>query len=272
VNGAGTILQKEIRDAARSHWLLGFALTFALIALALSIAGSSGNGGGQGFTRTTASLVNLVLLLVPLLALVLGAGAIAGERDRGTLAMLLSQPISPMALLLGKYAGLVLSVWAAIGLGFGAAGLLLALLHPIAGVGLYLQFVLLASGLAAAMLSIGLLISVLSASRLTAIAVGIVVWFVVVLLYDLGAIALALSFSASGETLLLATLANPVEGARILAVVGLQPDLRVLGPLGSYLVNELGTGATVLLLLVALGGWTAAPLALAARVFARQDY
>jgi hypothetical protein len=63
-----------------------------------------------------------------------------------------------------------------------------------------------------------------------------------------------------------------VEGARILAVIGLQPDLRVLGPLGAYLVNEIGTGTTVLLLLGALAMWAAGPLALAASIFRGQDY
>jgi ABC-type transport system involved in multi-copper enzyme maturation permease subunit len=135
----------------------------------------------------------------------------------------------------------------------------------------YLQFVVLAGVLAAATLSIGLLISVLSKTRMASIAIAIVAWFLLVLVYDIGAIALALTLSASGDTLLLATLANPVEGVRILAVIGLQPDLRVLGPLGSYLVNEIGTGTTVVLLLGALGMWTAAPLVMAVRVFRGQD-
>lgn len=273
MNGAYTILQKELRDAARSRWLAGFALTFALMTLAFSLAQGASDGAiSQGFTRTTAGLVNLVLLLVPLLALVLGSGAIAGERDRGTLPMLLSQPVSPVAVLAGKYLGLVLSIWMAIALGFGVAGLLLALVNPLTDVTQYLQFVLLAALLAAATLSIGLLISVLTATRMASIAMSIVAWFLLVLVYDIGAIALALTVSASGDTLLLATLANPVEGVRILAVIGLQPDLRVLGPLGAYLVNEVGTGTTVMLLLGALVMWTAAPLILAARIFRGQDY
>ncbi|TAJ19295.1 MAG: ABC transporter permease, partial [Dehalococcoidia bacterium] len=93
MSAMGTVIQKELRDASKSRWLVGFAATFALTALALSLAqGRSGDATGQGFTRTTAGLVNLCLLLVPLLALTLGASAVAGERERGTLASLLSQP------------------------------------------------------------------------------------------------------------------------------------------------------------------------------------
>lgn len=272
MSAMGAVVRKELRDASRSRWLVGFAGTFALTALALSLAqGRGGDATGQGFTRTTAGLVNLCLLLVPLLALSLGAGSLASERERGTLASLLSQPISTTELLIAKYVGLVLAVWAAIALGFGAAGVVLALVSPLAGVGAYLQFALLAAGLAATMLSLGMLISVWSDGRMKAFALAIVLWFVLVLFYDFAAIGIALSVSSSGRTLLLAVLANPVEGARILAIVGLEPDLRVLGPLGSYLVNELGVGATTVLLVSALAVWTAAPLAVAARVFARQD-
>ncbi len=266
------VIQKELRDAARSRWLVGFAGTFALMALALSLAqGQGGSVSGQGFTRTTAGLVNLCLLLVPLLALTLGAGAVSGERERGTLASLLSQPISPAGLLLAKYVGLVLAVWAAIALGFGSAGLVLGLVRPLGGIGEYVQFMMLAGGLAATTLSIGMLISVWSDSRVKAFALAIVAWFVLVLFYDFAAIGAVLSFSVSGQGLLAAVLANPVEGARILAVVGLDPDLRVLGPLGAYLVNELGVGVTTALLVGALVAWTVVPLGIAARVFARQD-
>ena len=272
MSAMGAIVRKELRDAARSRWLVGFAGTFALTALALSLAQSrGGDAAGQGFTRTTAGLVNLCLLLVPLLALSLGAGSVAGERERGTLASLLSQPISTTELLLAKYVGLVLAVWAAIALGFGTAGVVLALVSPMAGMAEYFQFTLLSAGLAATMLSLGMLISVWSDGRMKALAMAIVLWFVLVLFYDFAAIGIALSVSSSGRTLLLAVLANPVEGARILAIVGLEPDLRVLGPLGSYLVNEMGVTTTTVLLVGALTAWTAAPLALAARVFARQD-
>lgn len=267
-----TITRKELRDASKSRWLLGFAGVFALVSLGLSLTQAVGGEGDQGFTRTTAGLVNLCLLLLPLLGLVLGAGALAGERERGTLSSLLAQPISPVELLIGKYVGLTLAVWAAVALGFGASGVAIALLHPVSDIGAYLQFVALSAGLAMTTLAIGLLVSVWSDGRMKALGLALVLWFVLVLFYDLAAIGIALSVSSSGATLLLAVLANPVEGARILAIIGLEPDLRILGPLGAYLVNEVGLATTTLLLLAELLAWTAIPLAVAAHVFSRQDY
>ncbi len=266
-----SIFGKELRDAVRSRWLVAFSLTFALVALALALVQQQGGVGAQGFNRTTASLINLCLLLVPLLALILGASAIAGERDRGTLGTLLSQPLSATELLVGKYLGLTVAVWGAVMLGFGVAGFLVALVSPVTDLGHYLLFVLLSAGLASAMLSIGVLISVASEGRSKALAVAVLTWFVLVLFYNLVAIGFALSVASSGEVLLASTLLNPVEAVRILAVLSLEPDLQVLGPLGSYLYLEFGPAWSAAVLAGAVLAWAAIPLALAAAVFRRQD-
>lgn len=272
MSGIAVIYRKELRDAFRSRWLLGFAGTFAVLAVTLSLVqGQSGDLGAQGFNRTTAGLINLCLLLVPLLALVLGAGAIAGERERGTLLTLLSQPISSAQLIAGKFLGLVVAVWLALALGFGTAGLLMALIHPLTDIRHYLLFIALSGALSAAMLSLGLLISAFAESRLKALAMGIIVWFVMVLLYDLGAVGLALTVSSSGRALLLMVLANPIECVRILAIMTLEPDLEVLGPLGSYVTNEVGRTTGVALLIAGLSVWVAAPLALTLHYLGNRD-
>lgn len=266
------IAMKELRDAGRGRWLVTFTITFAGVALLLSLVqGQAGDLGSQGFNRMTAGLINLCLLLVPLVALVLGAGAIAGERDRGTLMTLRAQPISATGLLLGKYLGLAVALWAAVACGFGAAGVLMALLRPVTDLGHYFLFVLLSCLLATAMLSCGMLISVVSEGRVKALTGAIVLWFVMVLFYDLGAIGFALAVSSSGRSLLLVVLANPVEAIRILAVMSLEPDLQVLGPVGAYLVEEVGIRTSVALLAGALVCWHALPLVAAARLFEQRD-
>ena len=58
------IASKEIRDARRNRWFVLVSVIFAGLSLALSLVGLAGLGtiGVTGFGRTTASLVNLVLL------------------------------------------------------------------------------------------------------------------------------------------------------------------------------------------------------------------
>jgi len=267
-----TIARKEIRDAVRGRWLLAFAATFALIAVALSfVEARAGDLGSQGFNQTTAGLINLCLLLVPLLALVLGTGAIAGERERGTLRSLMAQPLSIAELLIGKWIGLAVAMLTAIVLGFGAAGLVIALVQPLTDVGHYALFVLLSAALASAMLSLGMLVSVFSEGRVKALAGATVLWFALVLFYDMAAIGLALSVSSSGRSLLLVALGNPVEAVRILAVLSLEPDLHVLGPLGAYIVEEVGASTGAWLLVAALAGWTVVPLVAAIQALRGRD-
>lgn len=266
------IFRKEVRDAVRSRWMVVFSLTFGIVALVLSLVqASSDNISVQGFNRTTAALTNLSLLLVPLLAFVVGAGAVAGERERGTWTLLLSQPVTIRQLIIGKFAGLMVSIWATIALGFGGAGMVVALVSPITDIGHYVIFSLLSAVLAAATLSIGMLISVFSDGRLKAFSQAMVVWFVLVVLYDLAAVGVALTFSASGRSLLIAVLANPVECVRIFFIMSLEPDVDVLGPLGSYVINEVGRGTAISLIAGALVLWIVIPLTVAISVARNQD-
>lgn len=265
------ILQKELRDAVRSRWLLAFSGTFAVVALSLAMVQERGDVGVQGFDRTTASLVNLCLLLVPLLTLVLGAGAIAGERDRGTLLTLRAQPLSSSELLIGKYLGLTIAVWMAVALGFGIAGLLIGLVSPVAGFGHYLLFVALSGILATGTLSVGMLISVLSEGRARALAIAVLAWFAFVVFYDLAAMGFALLVTGSSQSLLAVTLGNPVESVRILAVLSLDPEMQVLGPLGAYMYKTFGTGGSSAVLLAGVAAWTLVPLAIATAIFRKQD-
>ena len=81
----------------------------ALLGLAAASAGIESASGLalQAFGRTTATLMNLCLLLAPLVAVLMGAASIAGERERGTLEHLLAQPLTRTRLLLAKHGGLV---------------------------------------------------------------------------------------------------------------------------------------------------------------------
>src|SRR3990172_2707603 len=123
-----TIAKRELREALRNKWLWFYAVAFAMLALALSQAGlaSAGYAGLGGFGRTADSLINALLLFVPLMGLSVGAGSLAADRERGTLLYLLAQPVSRAEVFFGKAVGAALALIAALALGFGLAGLGLA--------------------------------------------------------------------------------------------------------------------------------------------------
>jgi Cu-processing system permease protein len=269
MNAVWTIAGRELRDAVRSRWLLLYAVTFAVLALGLSYLGER-NLGGMGFenfSRTTASIINLCLLLVPLIALSLGAGTIAGDHERGTLPYLLAQPLSRWELLAGKYAGLVLSIGTATVAGFGIAGLTIAVYASTMDAATYLLLLGLMLALVAVMTGVGVLASVVSNSRAQAMSAALVIWFVAVLFFDLVLIGLLSGTSLGGRGLLAGLLLNPIEIVRVLAIMNLEPDLTALGPFGSYLMEDMGRGTATAVLGVALAVWVITPMAIATWIF-----
>ena len=92
---ARPVIRKELRDAVGNRWLIGYAAVLGALGLAATATGLDSTSGLalQAFGRTTATLMNLCLLLAPLVAVLMGAASIAGERDRGTLEHLLAQPL-----------------------------------------------------------------------------------------------------------------------------------------------------------------------------------
>jgi Cu-processing system permease protein len=270
---AVSIARKELRDASRSGWLIGYAALFCLLALGLSYLGQRnlGDVGFENFSRTTASLINLCLLLTPLVALTVGAGAISGMRERGSLDYMLSQPIERWELLAGKFAGLFGAIALATAGGFGVAGILIAASAPGVDAALYLLLFVLVLGLTAVMLATGMTASVVASGRAQALGMAVMVWFLLVLFFDLVLIGLVSSTNLGPGAMLASMLLNPVEITRVLAVVQLEPELEVLGPFGAYVLDSFGRTGATLLLSGALAAWLAAGCGAAVVVFARRD-
>ena len=236
-----TIAQRELREALRNKWLWFYSLGLAALALALSRAGlaAAGYAGLGGFGRTAASLVNALLLFVPLIGLTVGANAVAADRERGALMYLLAQPVSRLEVFLGKSMGAALAVFTALGLGFGLAGVGLASAGNV-DFSLYLSlagFVLL---LALASLGIGFLISTLTRKASTASGAALLLWLGLVFLGDLGVIGVALTLRPTPGTLLAYLLINPLQIFKLGAIHGLQATLDILGPVGNYATYHFG--------------------------------
>ncbi len=263
------IIGKEWRDALRSRWLIGYAGLLGVLGLAATAAALDDASGltVQAFGRTTATLMNLCLLLAPLVAILTSAASIAGEQERGTLEPLLAQPLARSTLLLGKHAGVLIAIAAATVAGFLPAGVVIARVGGAGMLAHYLLFPTLAILAAAAMSAVGLLISVTSRSAVQAQGAAVVVWFSLALLYDLVLIgSLAVSGWPAGW-LTASLLANPIDAARVLGVLALEPDLYLLGPAGAFLSASMTPAGAAALLLAAVAAWALAPVLAATVAF-----
>jgi Cu-processing system permease protein len=251
----------------------GFGAVFALLALAIAAAGLAASGQlvVQGFTRTAVSLLSLALYLLPLVGLVLGAHAF-GVENGGT-ELLLAQPISRGSVLLGRAAGLAATLVLVSAIGFGLAGLVVMVGAGAAGLTGYLLVAVGSTVVGLAGLAVGVLLGVRARRRLTAVAMALVFWVVLAVLFDFLAIAL-LQFTGDGEPgplLLVLLAANPIDGMRALGLVGLGADV-LLGPTGAALSRLMGPSGGAVLVVAALLGWCAVPLALATQTYRRRDF
>ena len=265
-----TIAQRELREALRNKWLWFYALGFAGLALALSQAGlaSAGYAGLGGFGRTAASLINALLLFVPLIGLSVGAATLAGERERGTLLYLLAQPVSRAEVFFGKALGAALAVLAALALGFGLAGIGLGT----AGSSDATAFLALAGYallLALAMLGLGFVISSLTRKAATAAGAALLLWLGLVFLADLGVMGTALAIRPNPATMLGLLLVNPLQVFKLGAIYSLRATLDALGPAGQYALYRFG-GNLHLVLLGPLLTWIVASFGLAFVLFNRR--
>lgn len=262
------LAHKELRDALRNRWFLLYAVCFAALSLALASFALAGTGryGLAGYGRTAASLINLVLLIVPLMGLTIGATALAGERERGTLEALLAQPIHRGEVLLGKYIGLAAALAGALALGFGATGILLAVQRAPGNVANYLAIFGLSTALAWAMLSGGFLISALARRTALALGVAIFAWLALVFIGDLLLMGGTLKLRLTASELLALSLINPLQVFKLFAISGIHRSLDLLGPAGLYASQTYGSSLPLLLGAV-MAAWIVVPLAIASLSF-----
>lgn len=267
------IAEAEVRSAVAARVVQVFGGLFALMAIAIAVAGlgASGQLVVQGFTRTGVSLLMLSLYLLPLLGLVTGAGAFGTEH--GGTELLLAQPLSRSAVFLGRSLGLAVVI-GSVGLtGLGLAGAVVAVGAGMAGIAGYAAVVVGSIAVGIAALALGIFIGVVARRRSAAVGVALAVWFCLAVLYDFAAIAV-LQFIGNGEpgALLVGLLAaNPIDGVRALLLTLLGADV-LLGPTGASVQRLFGPGGGAAAILGSLLVAFVAPLCAARAVFGRRDF
>ena len=260
-----TIIKKEASDSVRNRWFVLYTICFSILAmLLLYLSSARGDiAGFQGFGRTAASLINLVLFFIPLIALVTGAISISHERENGTLSYLLSHPITKSEIFFGKFLGILISIWLTISLGFGLAGIAISIEGSGGNISNYLITAFLSALLAASLLSLGFLISVYSKKGAKAIGIAVFLWLLFIVLGDLGIMGTTVAMDLGIKQVFILALLNPAEVFKISSVLMLSPRFEILGPVGIYAINTFGKQGLFLLLISIMVLWILLPLAFA---------
>jgi Cu-processing system permease protein len=272
-SAVAAIAARDARAGLRNRWFMVYAVVFLLMIVAFSWVALAGSDltGQAGFGRTSAGLLNLLLLLVPLLGLTIGAQAIVADRQDRSLDYLMAQPVSALEIYAGKYLGAALALTLLVLFGFGWAGVVMAVRGSAGRASDFFVLSVLTLLLGLGMLSVGFLISSVSPQTSAALGIAVSLWLVFVIIGDLGIMGSAMVMNFQPATLLSLTLLNPLDVYKLVSVGLLHTSTDILGPAGLYATDRLGERLTPLLLALE-AVWVLVPLVLGYRLFRRMDY
>ena len=275
MNPVWIITGKEVRDSLRNRWVLAATMLLAALALSLGFLGSTPTGSVKvdPLTVTVVSLSSLSIFLIPLIAMLLSYDALIGEIERGTMALLLSYPVSRVQILAGKFIGHIIILTLATAAGYGLAGITLQLANGGIDIAAWKPFALLIAAsvvLGAAFLAMGYVISAKVKERGTAAGVAIGVWLFFVVIFDMTLLGVLVADSEQTITAPVVEgilLLNPADIYRLLNLTGYENTAMYAGMAG--LSEQISL--TVPVLLAAQVLWVFVPLVLAAWIFGRRQ-
>jgi len=267
------IAKQELTINIRNMWTLVFAVVFGALVVSISYFGvmAEGFSGMQNFTRTSASILNLVLYIVPLVSLTMGTLSFTG--DKGSTELLFSQPVSRSEVMAGKLLGLFLAIAAATLIGFILSGGVVLAGSGGDGIVRYGFLILFSLILSLVFLSLSVVVATLSRRKSKAFGISLFLWFFFVLFYDLLAIGgtILLKGQSANTFLFLSLFGNPVDMVRVATLITFD-NVTIFGAAGAAMLRFFGGAATSILL---LGGglalWTLLPLGVAHFALKKQD-
>ena len=271
----GLCARQELVLALRSRFLVIFAVVFAALALLVASAGYvlTGGMGMQDFARTAASLVELVLLVIPLAALVVGVTSLTLES--GSAELLYSQPVARRTILFGRLTGLFLALVAAEAIGFGVSGLVLFSRTGEGGVGGFLGVAGASALLTAIFLAMAAAITGGGATRRRArgLTMALVVWFAAVVLFDVAVLGVAswLPSGPASRVLMVSAIANPVDAVRTATLMAVEGTTAFGAASLAFLRFTHGAIGAGSWLAASAVFWILAPLAIGAMRLERSD-
>ncbi len=180
LNKVKAISKKEFMDNLRNRWVLVLSMIFLILTIVISYFGGAQTGQGvnfQGFRATVDGMSTITSILLPIIAIMLGYGAVISERESGSMGVVLGCPVSRYDVIIGKFVGLGLVLLTTIFIGFGVSGIIVGAIAGFNNAFEYILFMLLTFIFSMFFLGFSILMSTIASKRSTAIAGGLGLWF-----------------------------------------------------------------------------------------------
>jgi ABC-2 type transport system permease protein len=235
----------DLAEVRRSRWITFCGAVYAVLAGVLVLVGMRESTllGFTGVGRVLLAFSHALVLVLPLLALTATGQVVGRARDDGSLELLLAQPLTRSAWLLGvtatRLAVLVLPL-VLVMLALAAGGQLAGQVVPWPFVG---RVIAVSAALLWCFVGIGVAIAVLVRNQARAVTYVILTWALTVALLDAGLVGLMLTWRVDARAVFTLAALNPAQDARLAILASLEPDLGTLGPVGFYLTTRIGPTA-----------------------------
>ena len=251
------LVKYVIIDILRNKVVLGYTLFLLAVSFSVFTLEDSSSKG-------VLSLLNIVLIIVPLLSIIFSTIYVYNSSE--FIELLVSQPVKRTTLLSSIYAGLTTSLVLAVIAGIGVP----VLLYDRSDVGLIL--VLTSALLTAVFTGLAILASVITRDKAKGIGVSILLWFYFAIIFD--GLVLFLLFQFADYPLEKASIAltalNPIDLSRILVL--LKMDISAMMGYTGAVFKEFFEGISgYLFISVVMLAWICSPIIFAIKRFNKKD-
>lgn len=263
MDGTAKILKFELQDVLRSKWMILYAVFFLLLT-----EGLFRFGGTQA--KVILSLMNIVLIIIPLVSIVFGTMYLYHSRE--FIELLLSQPIERGKIFWGVYSGLAIPLSAGFALGVIIPSLMYGI-HTSQEAGMMGMLILSGVFLTFIFVALSFSISIRYEDRLKGLGLSILLWFFFAIMYDGIVLILIYTFGdyPLEKAMIGVSLLNPIDIARTLML--LQFDISALMGYTGAVFHKFFAGWTGMIISVSfLMMWIGIPLFSGQRIFNRKDF
>jgi Cu-processing system permease protein len=214
--------------------------------------------------KVVVSLLNVVLLVVPLVSIVFTT--IHYFNSYEFILLLMAQPVNRKSVFLSQYYGVASSLSLSLLLGMGIPALAFGAVNQL------LPLLCITIFISCIFVSLGFLATSLSRDKAKAIGIALLFWFYFTLIYDgmmLWVIYAFNDYPLEMPTLILSSL-NPIDLARIMMLLSMDVSA-LMGYTGAFFKDFLGSTVGILFSFLMLAIWIAWPLLLALKRFQKND-
>lgn len=250
-------------DLIQSYWAILYFIFFLVVTSAILYFSAD-------LTKSIVSMMNIVLVLIPLVSIVFGA--IYYYNSREFTELLLAQPVRRRSLILGQYTGLAISLSLSFGMGITIPFLLKGIIvseHFID----FLLILLAGVCLSFSMSAIAYATALKHENRILGFGISLFIWFFLAIIYDGLILILLILFRdyPTDSLAIIMTFLNPIDLSRVMIMLGL--DIAALmGYTGALFLNFFGSVNGILISMFSMLCWIVIPSLFMVRIAKKKDF